>query len=337
MWQADSAEVQSTEPSQVKHIGTHTLQPYQVLRMLPRDATPEQQDSAIQANFKPKEIRFSSMPDTLHLPGGSPGKVLTDVSLPQYYKESFFAKDSLYHPELRGGRLGVAGDPMPYTVSGDNIVTSAIVISFVLGLIALSRTRHYLVHQAKNFFYRSHREDADFSETSGEVRSQLYLLFNTCFMVGILYFFYNDNYMHETITLSSPYQLLAIYTGFIAVYYLIKFIFYGIVNWTFYDSKKNRQWLDSYMFLAIAEGVLVFPVVLLRVYFNLSIENTVTYFLVVIIISKILLFYKTYSIFSRHFGDLLHLILYFCTLEMMPLFVLWSVLVSADNYLKINY
>ena len=35
--------------------------PYQVLRMLPRDATPAQQDSAIQAWFQPGEIHYSSL------------------------------------------------------------------------------------------------------------------------------------------------------------------------------------------------------------------------------------------------------------------------------------
>ena len=43
--------------------------PYQVLRLLPKDATPAQQDSAIQAWFAPEEIHYSEQPDTLHLPG----------------------------------------------------------------------------------------------------------------------------------------------------------------------------------------------------------------------------------------------------------------------------
>ena len=33
--------------------------PYQVLKLLPKDATPEQQDSAIQSWFQPGEIHYS--------------------------------------------------------------------------------------------------------------------------------------------------------------------------------------------------------------------------------------------------------------------------------------
>ena len=48
--------------------------PYQVLRMLPKNATPEQQDSAIQVWFQPGEIHYSGRPDTLHLPGHDAGQ-----------------------------------------------------------------------------------------------------------------------------------------------------------------------------------------------------------------------------------------------------------------------
>ena len=62
--------------------------PYQVLRTLPKDATPAQQDSAIQATFQPKEVRYSNRPDTLHLPGYGKGKSALEITpLPKYYKE----------------------------------------------------------------------------------------------------------------------------------------------------------------------------------------------------------------------------------------------------------
>ena len=103
-------EAAGTQPSAARH---HELTPAEVLSWLPRTATPEQMDSAIQAHIKPSQITWSQCPDTLHLPGWPAGKSYERYSLPQYYKESFFSKDSLFHPELQGGRLGVAGTPMP--------------------------------------------------------------------------------------------------------------------------------------------------------------------------------------------------------------------------------
>ena len=128
---ADTAHTGSSMARQPKQ-----LTPAQVLKWLPKDATPAQQDSAIQAHIKPSKISWSQMPDTLHLPGHPVGKSFRDVSLPQYYKESFFSKDSMFHPELDGGRVGVVGDPVPYTVSGDDLITGVLLGCFILAMLA---------------------------------------------------------------------------------------------------------------------------------------------------------------------------------------------------------
>ena len=64
--------------------------PAEVLSWLPKNATPAQQDSAIQAHIRPSEITWSQQPDTLHLPGHTRGHSWRDINLPQYYRESYF-------------------------------------------------------------------------------------------------------------------------------------------------------------------------------------------------------------------------------------------------------
>ena len=154
--QADSiqtdAALEAESQQQVLRQHSSQLTPKEVLSWLPKNATPAQQDSMIRAHIKPSEIHWSEMPDTLHLPGHEAGKSFRDVSLPQYYRESFFSKDSLFHPELKGGRLGVAGDPVPYTVAGDSFITSLLLVCFLLACIAFSKSKHFVIRQAKTFF-----------------------------------------------------------------------------------------------------------------------------------------------------------------------------------------
>ena len=38
---------------------------------------------------------------------------MSEGSLPLYYRESFFSKDSLLHPELSADQRGMAGDAIP--------------------------------------------------------------------------------------------------------------------------------------------------------------------------------------------------------------------------------
>ena len=126
-------------------VGINGLTPKQILKMLPKDATPAQQDSAIQANFKPVREHLSDRPDTLRLPFDS---LKAEVNDKPFYEESFFAKDSMYHPELPGGRYGVAGDPVPYSMRNDNVITGLLLACFVLGIIAFSRSRDFIFRQA---------------------------------------------------------------------------------------------------------------------------------------------------------------------------------------------
>jgi len=325
-----------TAPSSAKDGQAAPLHPYQVLRELPADATPAQQDSAIQAAFHPENTHLSTRPDTLHLPGHTVGKSVFEVSLPQYYKESFFSDDSLFHPEISGGRYGIAGDPMPYSVRNDNVITGLLLGCFILALVAFSRSRRFIARQAKNFFYVQ-RSNTSMTETTGEFRFQFFLMFQTCLLQSILAFFYTQQNIADTFILSSQYFLVAIFFGTFAAYYFLKLILYAFVNWIFFDKRRNEQWLKAWLFIVSMEGVAFFPLVMLQSYFDLSMQSCVVYALIVIILVKLFTFYKCFTIFFRRNGGFLQIILYFCALEMTPLLSLWGVLVMTVDYLKINF
>lgn len=310
--------------------------PYQVLRMLPKDATPAQQDSAIQAWFHPGEIHYSDRPDTLHLPGHGVGRSLKDVNLPQYYRESFFSKDSLLHPEISGGRYGVAGDPIPYTVRADNIFSSTLLICFVVALVSFSATRHFITRQLKSLFYSPER-GGEVTESGTELRFQLFLMFLTAILMSISFYLYVVKFVAHTFILESDYYLIAIFVGVLLAYFLLKILLYSGVNTLFFGGKKNRQFLQFFLFLISMECIAFYPIVMLQVYFNLSVENALVFIIFTLSIGKIVSFYKSWVIFFRQNGFVLQIFLYFCALEIMPLLVLWGVLMQIVKYLEVIY
>lgn len=327
-------EIDEAEVS--KH--TKPQHPYQVLRLLPKDATPAQQDSAIQATFQPKEIRYSNRPDTLHIPGHEVGKSVKDVSLPKYYKESFFSTDTLFHPELNGGRYGMAGDPVPYTLRGDNVLTILLLSCFLIGLVSFSKSWRFIVRQAKRFLYVPQSEhNTSEHETSEELRFQFFLVIQTGLLLALLQYFYTQQYIGTTFILSSQYQLIAIFFGLNLAYFVLKGVVYHLVNTVFFGIRKSGEWLKSFLFITGIEGVSLLPIVLLQVYFNLSMQNVLVYFIIILIFVKILTFYKAYLIFFRRGTAFLQIFLYFCALEVVPLAALGGVLVAIGNFLKINY
>ena len=329
-----STDISGSDSAVVKH---HPLTPAQVLSWLPRNATPAQQDSAIQSRFHPGEIHWSEHPDTLHLPGHPPGVDLMKAEIPQYYREGFFSKDSLFHPELQGGRIGVAGDPVPYRVHNDNVITSLLLACFLVSIYLFANARQFFIKEAKNFFYTPREERTDFSETGNELRYQVFLVGITSLLISLLFYFHTLYYIGETFILQSQYTLIAIYFVIVIIYVGVKMGLYTFVNLVFFNGKRNQQWLKSFLFIITLEGVLLFPAVLLGGYYEMDIHNVTTYVIISILFVKLLTIYKCFIIFFRPNVVSLQIILYFCTLEIVPVLALWGVLVMTANNLKINF
>ena len=91
------------------------------------------------------------------------------------------------------------------------------------------------------------------------------------------------------------------------------------------------------LFIAAMEGIVLFPLVLLLSYFDLSMESAIIYMAIVLILVKILTFYKCFVIFFRRNSGLLQNILYFCALELTPLLILAGLMVMIVDNLKINF
>ena len=319
-------------------MAVHTAKPqtpYEVLRLLPKDATPAQQDSAIQEWFEPKEIHYSSRPDTLHLPGQEIPRDLKEVNLPHYYRENFFSNNTMYHPELNTERIGTSGDPIPYTFQNDSFVTGILILCFLLITFALSRISDFLLRQTKQFFSAQKREQT-LTETGSEIKFQFLFLFVTCLLYALLYFLYTNHFIANTFIISSEYILLAIFCLTILGYMFIRMVLYTIVNNILFNNKKNLQFLESLLIITSREGVALFPLVLLLAYFQFSLQNAMIYAAIIVILDKILTFYKSFTIFFNQKDGFLQIFLYFCALEMIPLVMLWSGLLVITENLKIN-
>ena len=310
--------------------------PYEVLRTLPHDATPAQQDSAIQATFQPAEIHYSNQPDTLHLPGHEIGVKMTDVDIPIFYDKTFFAK-SLQGQAQTQTMYGIPGDPIPYSLRHDHVMTSVLLGMFMLTLLLLSHTRGFFMRQVKTFFNMPRTDDVFMPETSSELRCQFFLVAQTALLLGILQFFYTQQYIGTTFILQSDYILIGIFFVMILGYFLVRALLYTMVNNVFFSTTKNTQWQKIYLLIVSVEGLMVFPLVLLQVYFDLSAKNVILYFAIVLLLTKLLTFYKSFIIFFRRFGGFLQIILYFCALEIIPMVVIWGAMVLIGNLLKINY
>lgn len=257
--------------------------------------------------------------------------------MPKYYRESYFTGKPFFHPELFGGRLGVAGDPVPYGIARDNVITLLLLGCFVLALIAYAKSKGFILRQAKDFFRPPHNEKmTSISETSGELRFQFFLVLQSSLLLALIFFFYVQRNITDTFIIDQ-YQVIGVFAAIIIVYTLVKAVAYSVTGWVFFDRRSNDLWMKSFLFLLAMEGVCLFPIVMLRAYFELSVQTTLVSTAIVLGIFKLLALYKSYLIFFRNGGHSLQIFLYFCTLELMPLAMLIGALMLTTANLKVDY
>ena len=209
---------------------------------------------------------------------------------------------------------GFEGIPISYSPRTDDVIALTLLACFFLSSIALARGKKFLTQQVKDFVLHRERTSIFDSSTAADVRYLLVLVVQTCVLTGIVFF----NYFHDTcpmlMTKVSPLLLLGIYVGFCLAYFLLKWLLYMFLGWVFFDKNKTNIWLESYSTLIYYVGFALFPFVLFLVYFDLNLTNLVIIGLIILIFTKILMFYKWVKLFFHQLSAAFLLILYFCAL-----------------------
>lgn len=232
---------------------------------------------------------------------------------------------------------GFEGTPISYSPRTDDAIALTLLACFFLSSIALARGKKFLSQQVKDFVLHRERTSIFDSSTAADVRYLLVLVLQTCVLSGITFL----NYFHDTCPALmdhvSSLLLLGIYVGFCLAYFLLKWLLYMFLGWTFFDKNKTNIWLESYSALIYYVGFALFPFVLFLVYFDLSLTNLVIIGSIILIFTKILMFYKWIKLFFHHFSGLFLLILYFCALEIVPCLLLYQGMIQMNNILLIKF
>ena len=232
---------------------------------------------------------------------------------------------------------GFEGTPISYSPRTDDAIALTLLACFFLSSIALARGKKFLSQQVKDFVLHRERTSIFDSSTAADVRYLLVLVLQTCVLSGITFL----NYFHDTcpalMNQVSPLLLLGIYVGFCLAYFLLKWLIYMFLGWTFFDKNKTNIWLESYSALIYYVGFALFPFVLFLVYFHLSLTNLVIIGSIILIFTKILMFYKWIKLFFHQFSGLFLLILYFCALEIVPCLLLYQGMIRMNNILLIKF
>lgn len=245
-----------------------------------------------------------------------------------FFSSNQWAKDS-----QKSYFVGQSGDLVPYRLANDTLVTGTLLACLLLACFVIGRAMRPLALQIKSFFrFRGRNEDFSLQSEKSMNGGILVVLLES-FVISLLFFSYAQYRLSDTFTTTSPYLMLLADIGICLVYFMVKTTCYKLVNWTFFSHEQRQQWLNGYKLVAFGKAITLLPLAMVVLYFNLPIRVCIVACLVVIATYEILIFYKSKQIFFTLSFGTFPALLYFCTLELLPLFFLWEMLVESSKYL----
>ncbi|MBQ2366431.1 MAG: DUF4271 domain-containing protein [Bacteroidaceae bacterium] len=241
---------------------------------------------------------------------------------------SIFQKDSTsgkIYIDKSVWRDRIAGESQPYLLRTDDGVAGALLLLFISCLMIAVYAKRYLGNTIKHFFEKKRHNTIFEDSDDAQMRGRSLLVLQAAVALGILLF----NHFHAD-ALSSLERIptLILLGANIAICYILllgKIFIYNSVNRTLFSPEQRRSWHEGYVLILMCAGLLLMPVAILSLYSQIDVNTQLRFVILIGIFCEILLFYKTFRTFFNNGLGYLHLILYFCALEITPYLILWSI------------
>ncbi|MBR1889664.1 MAG: DUF4271 domain-containing protein [Alloprevotella sp.] len=232
---------------------------------------------------------------------------------------------------LNTARENYTAERQAYSVSGDDYITGILLTSTFLTAYVIIHGKKFLHdHNLIPSFHRKPAQDTNV-RTSLEIQGQMFLILATCFTLGIIATSFIERTQPDFSLPGTPYGLLIGSTLFFLSFYVAKIAFYGFVNGTFFDKATVIMWNDTYLFSIFLQGVLLLPLTLLVIYSKLPLDILMVAWIVMIVVAKVFLFGQAFGVFPVKKKAYLHILLYLCSVELIPPILLWHTLTYLVN------
>lgn len=226
--------------------------------------------------------------------------------------------------------------PLPYALRADDTVALLLLGCFLLSAYVLSRSRKFLFLLAKDFLLNRERTSIFANSTATDMRYLLLLVLQACVLAALLAWCCLSGARGGLVASVPSALALAGLTGVCLLGLAAKWGVYSLVGWVFFGSGRTSLWLESYSTLLYYAGFVLYPVVLCAVYFGWGWQAAAVAGAIVVILFKMMIFYKWQQLFCNNLHGCLLLILYFCALEIVPCLVLYRGVMQLTHYLIIN-
>lgn len=229
------------------------------------------------------------------------------------------------------------GEPIPYYMKSDDVVTVVLIVCVILVTLALTmigKPWSRKIAQLPLFNFR--QNDLNVTETPGGIQPFLFIQMGLAVSLLLIDITIRMNQPLVELPLSSS-ALLAFYMMLAAAFLVFRWLLYRFVLWMFVQPVQIPFIMEAWTNSVCLEGVLLLPMMMVDIYYNMHFVLFAIVILVVSIIPRIWLFYWQKKLFSLNLYGSLLIFLYFCALEILPIVFIAIGTRQLNRYLLFNY
>lgn len=237
--------------------------------------------------------------------------------MPVLNQDSIFStpsQDTITRKDLRPTVIRYEGKPIPQHPHNEGWIFGVIFLLFILFVFSINRSHNWIVDSLKNITKVRLRNSLFSKATIEESRSRFLLIL---FSAGVI-----NLYIYLYLSVSTP--KLSVYLVLLLcslLFLFLKHVITRLIAFTFLNYESFKSGYENFYKIFSFLGFLIFPLLILKIYaYNGMNIILFDIFAVIFTVSAfIFITIKLFQIFYSKLLDFFHLMLYLCTLEILPL------------------
>lgn len=231
----------------------------------------------------------------------------------------------------------VAMESIPYSAATDDFVSYVFVAMFIALSLILYNSKEMIAFRFRNFFTTKRVYSIEnVNDNQREVFRILVATTVGAFSLGVI--LYHCLSLHITFPsyLEKPHWVLGISGGLFLLLLYVRALVYTLVNWVFFDNESQHRWNVGYFLLVSLTSYAFYVLAVAAVYLHLHVVTVTICLCFVVLLYEMLHIYKLFANFKFKSYGVLLIFLYFCTVEMLPMMLLWRLIDWVFNSSFVN-
>lgn len=216
---------------------------------------------------------------------------------------------------------GFPGIPHPSLPQTESWVFIALLVLFFLIIYTISSSAGLIGETIKSFFQVKERSSIFSKASVNDFRLRFLLVI---FSIGVLSLYvYLIIFKQPNPFSLKTYGYLLVLTG---LFFGLKSIIFEVIGYVFFSPSVLKMAKDSYFNIVAILGVMLFPLLILQIYIPVNLYRIIEIISLGMCLGAcILVIIKLFQIFFHKIVASFYILLYLCTLEILPLIILYRV------------